>query len=56
MRSGVRLRTRAAASSRASGMPSRRWQIWATAGAFSLDTRKAGSACAARSMNNLTAS
>ena len=55
MRSVVRLLTRTAASSRASGMPSSCWQILATAGAFSLVTQKSGSACTARSMNNLTA-
>ena len=37
-------------------MPSRRWQIWATAGAFRSVTRKAGSTARARSMKRRTAS
>ena len=47
---------RAAASSIASGSPSRRTQISATAGAFSLVTSKPGFTARARSMNSATAS
>ena len=50
------IRTRAAASSIASGIPSRSEQIWATAGALSLVTAKFDRAFIARSMNSLTAS
>ncbi len=49
-------RTRAAASSIASAMPSRRMQIAATTGAVSLVTTKFGRARTARSMNKRTAS
>ena len=47
--------TRAAASSMARGMPSRRWQICATAGAFWLVTAKPGRMAVARSMKSRTA-
>ena len=53
---GVRTRIRAAASSIASGRPSRRTQISATAGAFSFVTSKPGRTARARSMNSATAS
>jgi hypothetical protein len=53
---GVSSRTRAPASSIASGSPSRRTQISATAGAFSLVTSKSARTDCARSMNSATAS
>ena len=56
MRSADSCRQRAAASSRASGMPSRRWQIWAMAGALASLTAKEGRARCARSTNRTTAS
>jgi hypothetical protein len=49
-------RTRAAASSMASGSPSSRQQISATAGAFALSTAKSGLTARARSMKSRTAS
>ncbi len=51
-----RVRTRAAASSSASGMPSRRRQISETAGAFCSVRRNAGCAATARSTKRRTAS
>ena len=48
--------TREAASSRASGTPSRRRQTWATAGAFSAVRAKPGATATARSTNRRTAS
>ena len=56
MRSADICRQRAAASSMASGMPSRRWQIWAIAGAFASPTANDGRARCARSTNSATAS
>ena len=53
---GVSARTRAAASSMASGMPSSRRQISLTAAAFPAVSAKPGRACAARSANSRTAS
>ena len=50
------MRTRAAASSMARGIPSRRWQMAATAGALSLVMAKFGRAARARSLNRRTAS
>ena len=47
---------RAAASSMASGRPSRRWQISATAGAVTLSIAKSGRTACARSMKSRTAS
>src|SRR5215469_3361682 len=47
--------SRAAASSMASGMPSSRRQILATAAAFASVTANPGTTCAARSANKLTA-
>ena len=55
MAAGVSSRIRAAASSMASGNPSSRAQISATAGAFSLVTQKPGLIAAARSMKRATA-
>ena len=52
---GGRIRTRAAASSMASGSPSRRWQISATAGAFSLSRVNPGLTAWARSTKRRTA-
>ncbi len=49
-------RTRAAASSIASGMPSSRWQICRAAGAFCSVSSNEGLAAFARSMNSCTAS
>ena len=46
--------TRAAASSIASGIPSRRWQREATASAFSPPSSNPGAACAARVANSRT--
>ena len=51
---GVRMRMRAAASSIASGSPSSRTQISATAGAFSLVTSNDGFTALARSMKSAT--
>ena len=56
MRSTLIMRTRAAASSMARGMPSRRWQMAATAGALSSVMAKFGRAARARSVNSRTAS
>ena len=56
MPAGVRTDTRAAASSMASGMPSSRMQISATAGALSSLSANDGSAARARSTNSITAS
>ena len=52
----LRCRQRAAASSTASGMPSRRWQTWAMAAALVSFTVNDGRARRARSTNRLTAS
>ena len=54
--SGVRTRTRAAASSKASGMPSSRVQTDATAAALPALNRKVGRAAVARSTNKRTES
>jgi hypothetical protein len=48
--------TRAAASSKASGIPSNRWQICTTALAFWSLTEKVGTMATARSMKSWTAS
>src|SRR5205823_14669082 len=48
-------RMRAAASSSASGSPSRRWQIPAMAAAFAVVSWKSGLAATARSRNRATA-
>ena len=56
MRSGVMTRTRAAASSIASGIPSSRRQIRVTAAALSSVTRKSARAWRARSSNSRPAS
>jgi hypothetical protein len=53
---GLSERVRTAASSIASGMPSSRRQILATAGAFSEVSSKPGLTSSARSTNNRTAS
>ena len=55
MLSTDKARTRAAASSMASGMPSSRWQIDATAAAFLSVSWNAGDTACARSMNRRTA-
>ena len=56
MACGGSIRTRAAASSMARGNPSRRQQISATAGAFSLSMAKSGLTAWARAMKSRTAS
>ncbi len=56
MSSGDIAETRAAASSIASGMPSRRWQISTTEATFDSPSVNAGSTVAARSANRRTAS
>ena len=53
---GESILTQAAASSIASGSPSRRWQISATAGALALVTAKSGLTACARSTKRRTAS
>ena len=51
---GARYAACAAASSIASGIPSRRWQMCATTGALSLVRRKAGAASWARATKSCT--